>query len=112
LHGRRVHVRRFDHVGRERFARERRLHPVVRVHGRQGLRERRHARLRHPELKRRQREYNQQPGRESGRQSGPTHDAVDDPAPDPALAVVAALPADERNPNPVDPVAEPREQRG
>ena len=52
------------------------------------------------------------PTASDGGQSGPAQDAVDDRAPDPAFAVGAAEPADQRDAQPVDLVAEPREQGG
>ena len=63
------------------------------------------------QLQRRRGEREQQPGGDGRREERPAEDAVDDRAPDPALAVVAAEPADERDAQPVDLVAEPREQR-
>ena len=112
LHRRRPHVRALhDHVGGEGGAGERLLHPLVRLHRRERLRERLRARLDHAELERGQRERDQEPAREDGGQERPAEDAAHDRTPDPTLAVVAAKPADERNPAPVDPVAEPRQQR-
>ncbi len=112
LHRRRVDVGSLDDDARRKGgARERLLHAVVGLDRRQRLRERVHARLHHAELDRRQREDDQEPAGQDGRQKRPAEDAVDDRAPDPAFAVVAAQAADQRNPKPVDPVAEPREQR-
>ena len=74
------------------------------------LRERVRPRRRDVELERRRREREHERPGDERRQRGPAQDAVDDRAPDPPLAVVAAEPADERDPQPVDLVAELREQ--
>ena len=112
LHRRRPHVRALhNHVGGEGGPGERLLHPLVRLHRGERLRERLRAGLDHAELERGQRERDQEPAREDGGQERPAEDSAHDRAPDPTLAVVAAKPADERNPTPVDPVAEPRQQR-
>ena len=109
-HRRRVHVRRLDDdVRRERRARERLLHPVVRLDDGERLRERVRSRCGDVELERRRRERQHERAGGECRQHGPAQDAVDDRAPDPPFAVVASEPADERDAQPVDPVAEPRE---
>ncbi len=111
LHLLRVHVRSLDdHTGRERRAGERLLHPLVRLHGGERVRERVGAWLDHPHLQGRDRQGDQEPAGENGREQWLAQDAIDDRAPDPALAVVAAEPADERHAAPVDAVAEPRQQ--
>ena len=112
-HCRRVHVRRLDDdVRGQRRAGERLLHPVVRLDDGERLRERLGSRGRDVQLERRRGERQQQAAGEDGREHGPAQDAVDDRAPDPAFAVVAAEPAEERDAQPVDLVAEPREQGG
>ena len=107
-----LHVRSLDDdVGRQSRAGERLLHPLVRLHGGERLRERVRARLDHLQLEGRDRQCDQEPAGENGRHERPAQDAVDDGAPDSAVAVVAAEPADERDAAPVDAVAEPRQQR-
>ena len=110
--GRRVDVRRLDDdVGRQCRARERLLHAVVGLHHVERLGEGVRAGSRHPQLEGGGGERQQQSARDHGGEQRPAQDAIDDRSPDAALAVVAAQPADERNVQPVDAVAELREQR-
>ena len=101
-----------DDVGRQRRARERLLHAVVGLHHVERLGERVRTGCRHPQLEGRGGECQQQSARDHGGEQRPAQDAVDDRSPDAAFAVVAAQAADERNVQPVDAVAELREQRG
>ena len=99
LHRRRLHARCLDDdVRGQRRARERLLHPVVRLDRPSSDFGNESGPLgREAELERRRGERQQHAPASDRRERRPAQDAVDDRAPDPAFAVVAAEAADERD---------------
>ena len=102
-----VHVVGLDHDRRtDLIARERLLDLVEGLHRLEVLRQGVVPGLARVHVQRRRGEGEQEPGREDGREQRAAQDAIDDRAPHASLAVRAAEPADEREPNLVDLVAE------
>jgi hypothetical protein len=95
-----------DDVRRQRRARERLLHAVVRLHDRERLRERVRARSCHMELHRRDCKCDQHPTGEDSRQQWTAQHPIDNSAPHAALAVISTQPTNKRNVEPIDTVAQ------
>ena len=108
----RFHLRRGDvlgldyDLGRDCLAREGRFHPVVRLDDGERLRERLGPRLHEAELKRGNRQAQEQSGRQDGRDHGPSQHAVENRSPEPAFASLTAAPTEKRDASTLDSVAE------